>query len=57
MILRFDAVQDGNLRVFKWPSMEIILNESQDHASVKDLSFRFAAVVGLTIMLVLNLQA
>ncbi|KAJ4709752.1 SEC12-like protein 2 [Melia azedarach] len=31
--------EDGNLRVFKWPSMEIILNESQDHASVKDLSF------------------
>ncbi|KAK3183547.1 hypothetical protein Dsin_030833 [Dipteronia sinensis] len=31
--------EDGNLRVFKWPSMEIILNEAQAHASVKDLSF------------------
>ncbi|TXG54645.1 hypothetical protein EZV62_019901 [Acer yangbiense] len=31
--------EDGNLRVFKWPSMEVILNEAQAHASVKDLSF------------------
>ncbi|XP_061987599.1 SEC12-like protein 2 isoform X2 [Populus nigra] len=31
--------EDGNLRVFKWPSMEIILNEAQAHASLKDLCF------------------
>lgn len=31
--------ENGNLRVFKWPSLEIILNESEAHASVKDLSF------------------
>ncbi|KAL8507912.1 hypothetical protein ACS0TY_018457 [Phlomoides rotata] len=30
--------QDGKLRVFKWPSMEIILNEAP-HSSVKDLNF------------------
>ncbi|KAL8520836.1 hypothetical protein ACS0TY_011404 [Phlomoides rotata] len=32
-------VHDGKLRVFKWPSMEIILNEAS-HPSVKDLNFR-----------------
>ncbi|XP_019445845.1 PREDICTED: SEC12-like protein 2 isoform X2 [Lupinus angustifolius] len=31
--------EDGNLRVFKWPSMEIILNESNAHSTVKDLHF------------------
>uniref|UniRef100_A0A2P2KSL5 Uncharacterized protein n=1 Tax=Rhizophora mucronata TaxID=61149 RepID=A0A2P2KSL5_RHIMU len=31
--------EDGNIRVFKWPSMEIILNEAQAHKSVKDLCF------------------
>ncbi|KAF9673993.1 hypothetical protein SADUNF_Sadunf10G0081500 [Salix dunnii] len=31
--------EDGSLRVFKWPSMEIILNEAQAHASLKDLCF------------------
>ncbi|KAJ4840600.1 hypothetical protein Tsubulata_021435 [Turnera subulata] len=31
--------EDGNLRVLKWPSMEVILNEAQAHTSVKDLSF------------------
>ncbi|KAL8531849.1 hypothetical protein ACS0TY_008450 [Phlomoides rotata] len=30
--------EDGKLRVFKWPSMEIILNEAP-HPSVKDLNF------------------
>lgn len=45
-MLRFGTVQDGNLRVFKWPSMEIILNESEAHASVKDLSFRYTTIVG-----------
>ncbi|KAH1088004.1 hypothetical protein GLYMA_07G218700v4 [Glycine max] len=31
--------EDGNLRVFKWPSMEIILNETNAHSSLKDLHF------------------
>ncbi|WCJ33552.1 Transducin/WD40 repeat-like superfamily protein [Euphorbia peplus] len=31
--------EDGKLRVFKWPSMEIILNEAEAHTSVKDLCF------------------
>ncbi|KAJ6768776.1 PROLACTIN REGULATORY ELEMENT BINDING PROTEIN [Salix koriyanagi] len=31
--------EDGNLRVFKWPSMEIIFNEAQAHVSLKDLCF------------------
>ncbi|KAH7516344.1 hypothetical protein FEM48_Zijuj10G0125100 [Ziziphus jujuba var. spinosa] len=31
--------EDGKLRVFKWPSMEIILNEDQAHTTVKDLHF------------------
>lgn len=35
------AVQDGNLRVFKWPSWEITINEASAHTTVKDLHFRF----------------
>ncbi|KAI4313780.1 hypothetical protein L6164_026734 [Bauhinia variegata] len=31
--------EDGNLRVFKWPSMEIIHNETRAHSTVKDLHF------------------
>ncbi|XP_042978252.1 SEC12-like protein 2 isoform X2 [Carya illinoinensis] len=31
--------QDGNLRVFKWPSMEITLNEAGAHTTLKDLDF------------------
>ncbi|PSR88333.1 SEC12-like protein [Actinidia chinensis var. chinensis] len=31
--------EDGKLRVFKWPSMEIMLDEANAHASVKDLDF------------------
>ncbi|KAF2316780.1 hypothetical protein GH714_042121 [Hevea brasiliensis] len=31
--------EDGYLRVFKWPSMEIILNEAEAHASLKHLCF------------------
>ncbi|XP_044504254.1 SEC12-like protein 2 isoform X2 [Mangifera indica] len=31
--------EDGKLRVLKWPTLEIILNESEAHACVKDLSF------------------
>lgn len=44
-MLSFGSVQDGKLRVFKWPSMEIILNEAQAHTTVKQLDFRFARVV------------
>lgn len=42
--------EDGKLRVFKWPSMDSILDESNAHASVKHLSFspdgKFLASVG-----------
>ncbi|XP_030529257.1 SEC12-like protein 2 [Rhodamnia argentea] len=31
--------EDGKLIVFKWPSMDIILNEAQAHSSLKDLAF------------------
>ncbi|CAK8577417.1 unnamed protein product [Lathyrus sativus] len=31
--------EDGSLRVFKWPSMENILKESNAHSTVKDLHF------------------
>ncbi|GAU29121.1 hypothetical protein TSUD_58870 [Trifolium subterraneum] len=31
--------EDGSLRVFKWPSMENIINESNAHSTVKDLHF------------------
>ncbi|GFQ08340.1 sec12-like protein 2, partial [Phtheirospermum japonicum] len=31
--------EDGKLRVFKWPAMESTLDESNVHASVKDLDF------------------
>ncbi|KAI9079819.1 hypothetical protein K1719_038229 [Acacia pycnantha] len=31
--------EDGNLRVLKWPSMEIILNETKAYSTVKDLHF------------------
>ena len=41
------AVQDGNLRVFKWPSMKNVLSEAQAHTTVKDLDFRFMMVVAL----------
>ena len=41
----FGAVQDGKLRVFKWPDMEIILDEAKAHASVKDLDFRFTVIL------------
>ncbi|CAJ2678653.1 unnamed protein product [Trifolium pratense] len=33
--------EDGSLRVFKWPSMETIINESNAHSTVKDLHFSF----------------
>lgn len=47
--LIFCALQDGKLRVFKWPSMEIILDEAKAHASVKDLDFRFTVVASLNL--------
>ncbi|KAF4364594.1 hypothetical protein F8388_015285 [Cannabis sativa] len=31
--------EDGNLKVFKWPSMEIVLDQAKVHSSVKDLHF------------------
>ncbi|KAJ0971458.1 hypothetical protein J5N97_019417 [Dioscorea zingiberensis] len=31
--------EDGHLRVFKWPSMEIILDQTDAHTTVKDLDF------------------
>ncbi|KGN50716.2 SEC12-like protein 2 [Cucumis sativus] len=31
--------EDGNLRVLKWPSLDIVLNEPSSHSSVKDLDF------------------
>ena len=34
------AVQDGTLRIFEWPSMITILNESKAHGEVKNLTFR-----------------
>nr|DAD32070.1 TPA_asm: hypothetical protein HUJ06_010921 [Nelumbo nucifera] len=33
--------EDGYLRVFKWPSMEAILDKADAYAAVKDLGFRF----------------
>ncbi|CAH2045904.1 unnamed protein product [Thlaspi arvense] len=31
--------EDGTLRIFEWPSMKTLLNESNAHASVKSLTF------------------
>ncbi|RID76051.1 hypothetical protein BRARA_B03047 [Brassica rapa] len=31
--------EDGTLRIFEWPSMKTILDESKAHASVKNLTF------------------
>ncbi|XP_004505275.1 SEC12-like protein 2 [Cicer arietinum] len=31
--------EDGSLKVFKWPSMENIINESNAHSTAKDLHF------------------
>ncbi|CAA3015242.1 SEC12 2 [Olea europaea subsp. europaea] len=33
------TIWDGKLRVFKWPDMEITLDEVNAHASVNDLDF------------------
>ncbi|KAF3626824.1 SEC12-like protein 2 [Capsicum annuum] len=42
--------EEGKLRVYKWPSMENILDQANAHASVKDLDFspdgKFLASVG-----------
>ena len=47
----FCAVQDGNLKVFEWPSMVIILDKAGAHKSVKDLDFRLMAWTNITIKL------
>lgn len=31
--------EDGNLRVLKWPNLDIVLNEPSAHSTVKDLDF------------------
>lgn len=46
-MLWFGAVQDGNLRVFKWPSMEIVFSEAKAHTTVKQLDFRFVTIEAL----------
>ncbi|KAK6931031.1 Anaphase-promoting complex subunit 4, WD40 domain [Dillenia turbinata] len=42
--------ENGYLRVFKWPSMEVIIDEEKAHSSVKDLHFspdgRFLVSIG-----------
>ncbi|KAG0471288.1 hypothetical protein HPP92_015834 [Vanilla planifolia] len=42
--------EDGNLRVLKWPSLEVILSQTNAHATVKDLDFssngKFLASLG-----------
>ncbi|XP_058092691.1 SEC12-like protein 2 [Magnolia sinica] len=42
--------EDGHLRVFKWPCMEVLLDQPDAHASVKDLDFssdgKFLASLG-----------
>lgn len=38
------AVQDGKLRVFKWPSLEVLFNEETAYTTVKDLHFRLLAL-------------
>ena len=37
-------MQDGKLRVFKWPSMEIMFTEDQAHKTVKQIDFRFVII-------------
>ncbi|KAL5726726.1 hypothetical protein ACHQM5_009740 [Ranunculus cassubicifolius] len=31
--------EDGHLRVFKWPSMELLLDQTDENSTVKDLTF------------------
>eukprot|EP00262_Sarcandra_glabra_P012780 TRINITY_DN3369_c0_g1_i1.p1 TRINITY_DN3369_c0_g1~~TRINITY_DN3369_c0_g1_i1.p1 ORF type:complete len:404 (+),score=67.89 TRINITY_DN3369_c0_g1_i1:81-1292(+) len=31
--------EDGHLRVFKWPNMEVILDQTEAHPTIKDLDF------------------
>lgn len=38
------AVQDGKLRVFKWPSLDVLFSEEEAYTSVKDLHFRFISL-------------
>lgn len=51
----FGPVQDGKLRVYKWPSMENILDQADAHASVKDLDFRFIALPNFSLSTTSNM--
>ena len=51
IMLSFGAAQDGKLRVFKWPSMEIILDEAKAHTTMKQLDFRSAVLATLKSLL------
>lgn len=37
-------MQNGHLRVFKWLGMDLMLDKSDAHASVKDLTFRLKMI-------------
>lgn len=53
--MSFGAVQDGKLRVYKWPSMENILDQANAHTSVKDLDFRFIALLNFNLSATSNM--
>ncbi|TQD71827.1 hypothetical protein C1H46_042638 [Malus baccata] len=46
--------EDGKLRVFKWPSMEIILDEAKAHTTMKQLDFRSAILATLKNLLCMS---
>ncbi|CAA7022557.1 unnamed protein product [Microthlaspi erraticum] len=53
--------EDGNLRIFEWPSMNTLHNESNAHASVKNLAFsesgKFLASLGTPLCRVWDVSA
>jgi len=53
--------EDGNLRIFEWPSMNPLLNESNAHASVKNVAFsesgKFLASLGTPLCRVWDVSA
>lgn len=53
--MNFGAVQDGKLRVYKWPSMENIVDQADAHTSVKDLDFRFIEVLNFNLSTTSNM--